>query len=133
MPSTCGALTSARRCSSVRTAVRSIFSIASASGASAAADRPILDSRTADAIRTKDLRRIVIPAHRLRHRSNAKDTKDAEATTPSEPSQRQKLVDLALAVGELVETHADLVEQRQMQVGQRRRLRVLDVSSALLP
>src|SRR5262249_16638123 len=111
MPSTCGELTSARRCRSARTAVRSIFSIASASGASAvAADSVPADSSNAAACRVE--RTMVSP-------------RSAEAL------QRQQLVDLSLAVRELVQPYADLVEQREVQVREWRRLGVLDVPPTL--
>src|SRR5215510_11661560 len=113
MPSTCGALTSARRCRSARTAARSIFSIASASGASAAADdRFAAANRNAAAIRPYDVGRITVSPRRV---------KSIRRTS----SESQQLVDLALAVGKLVQPHADLLEQRQVQVRQRGRLRVL--------
>src|SRR4029079_8292148 len=136
MPSACGALTSARRCKRARTAARSIFSIASASGALAAAAETLTAARrNAEPNRTNDMKRIVLPA-RLQPRATctafARRAERLRARAPGK-LQHQQLVDLALAVGERVETDANLVEQRQVQVGQRRRLGVLDVPSALLP
>src|ERR1051326_6795466 len=110
MPSPWAALTSARRCSSVRTAARSIFSIASASGASAAAAGSVTaDKTSAAAYRPNDVVRVMIPP-------------------PA--SKRQQLVDLPLAVRKSLEPDADLLEQRQVQVRQRRRLLVGDVAGA---
>src|SRR5437764_13823466 len=42
----------------------------------------------------------------------------------------EQRVDLAGAVGERIETNADSVEQRQVQIRQRRRLDILDVPAA---
>src|SRR5262245_29944501 len=111
MPSTCGALTSVRRCRSARTAARSIFSIASASGASAvAAESVAADSSNAAACRVERI--IVSP-------------RSAKAL------QSQQLVDFSLAVRELVQPYANLVEQREVQVREWRWFGVLDVPPAL--
>src|SRR5690349_11857472 len=55
--------------------------------------------------------------------------------TKSRVSQRHRLhefVDLAFAVGELIDSHTSLIQQREMQVRKRRRLGVADVTSANL-
>src|SRR5262249_33817349 len=132
----CGALTSARRCRSARTAARSILSIASASGASAAADdRFAAANRNAAAIRPFDVGRITVSPRRVksfRLRSPVWPG-DSGLAARRTSLESQHLVDLALPVGKLVEPHPDLLEHRQVQVRQRRRLRVLDMTSTLDP
>ena len=44
-----------------------------------------------------------------------------------------QLLDLALAVGEGVETDADFFEQREVEIGQRRGFGIFDVTAALDP
>src|SRR4051812_28717865 len=47
--------------------------------------------------------------------------------------EREQFIDLALAVGKRVHADADALEERQVQIGQRRRFRVLNVTPALDP
>src|SRR5262245_27323733 len=131
MPSACGTLTSARSATSCFTTARSIFSAASATRASDAAARtPIAQSRTTNAETpsrsAKPSRSCGIRIARLKPRAPAEWERRVE-------SERQQLIDLALAVGERVEVHADLVQQRQVEVRERRRLRVLDMARAFDP
>ena len=70
-----------------------------------------------------------IQAHRTLHRRQ----KFIARTSVHLPLHRQRLkqlIHLAPAVGERVEPDAHLVEQRQVQVGQRRRLGEADVAAA---
>src|SRR5262249_34697526 len=128
MPSTCETLTSAWRCRSARTAVRSVFSIASASGESAgAADNVLAVTRPAATQTRNDLERIMLSPRSAK----AFARRTAEAYAPRTPSEREQFVDRTLAVGELIEPRAELLEQRQMQVRERRRLRILNVAAAL--
>src|SRR5262245_61348795 len=103
MPSACGAATSARCFTSARTFTQSAFSAALASTASAPNARTLIRQRTT-----------------------------AMHTPFTSPSHRQQFVDASLAVGERVEPDADALEQREVQVGKRRRLRVTDVTRGLV-
>src|SRR5688572_28204982 len=113
MPSACGALTSAPRSSRRGIAAESFFSVASASGASAAQSVPLTSS---NAVQTQAVNSLTLMG---RLPSRISDRKGCE-----------QFIDLAVAVGERVETHADLVQQRQMQIGQRRSLVVADMPPA---
>src|SRR5687768_14587037 len=114
MPSGCGAFTSTRRCSSARIAARSIFSAASARGARVAAPAMVtVETRRAIAPRVTTLRN---PPLSARNRL-----------------ERQQLINLPLAVGERVEADTGPFEQREVQIRQRRGLRVLQVTGALEP
>src|SRR5262249_27101889 len=122
MPSTCGALTSARRCRSVRTAARSIFSIASASGASAAAARRLrIDNSNAATSGPNVIERFMMSPRSAEPSSldgARDDPKRAEGSRSEHHLQSEQLVDLPLTVGERVEPHADFLEQRQVQIGE---------------
>src|SRR5690242_17403662 len=50
----------------------------------------------------------------------------------SDRERFKELSNFSVAVGEPIERNAGLVQQRQMKIRQRRRLRVLDVASALV-
>src|SRR5439155_2006515 len=51
----------------------------------------------------------------------------------SNPQRLRQFVNFAVAVGERVEVDANLVEQRQVEIGQRSRFVILDVTPALHP
>src|SRR5438034_2499940 len=139
MPSACAAFTSACCCSSVRIAARSIFSAASARSASEAACRLMIEhsvemAKTLNAMRDRCVpNRPIQPLQRTT--KITKPTKIFFVTfvcfVVPYRLQREQLVHLPLAVRELVHPQADLLEQRQMEIGQRRRFGVLDVAPAL--
>ena len=114
MPSACGALTSARCRSSARTAVAVHLLRRVRHRRAVGGRRARLTAATQERSQRQAERRRVV------HHGLSPDS-----------SEREQLVDLAMAVGERIEADADFVEQRQMQIGQRRRLLVLDVAAAL--
>src|SRR5262245_58088257 len=114
MPSLCGAFTSARCRSSSRSFGRSIRSVASATSAS---ERAL--SELADAA----------PASRTANTAIATARKPI-AFTRGAVSESQQLIDFASAVGEGVHVDTDFFEQREMEICQRPRLGVLDVTGA---
>src|SRR6185503_6011443 len=104
MPSGCAVLTDARCFRSARIAARSIFSAASASGAREGA------------------------ACRL---VTASSTMLAESTRRGPRSKREQLIDLPLAVRKRLHSNSSALEQRQVQVGERRGLGIFDVPATL--
>src|SRR3954451_9819680 len=104
MPSAWGALTSARCFMSARTPGQSAFSAASASFESTAAP--------------------TLTAHNTI--SNAQN-----ASRFSAISQREQFIDAPFAVGKCIKPHTDALEQREMEIRERRRLGVLDMTRAV--
>src|ERR671924_261578 len=114
MPSTCAALTSARAARSERTRAGFRCSAASASvGFSAAIDAPAtpIVRRASPAIRRQVMCRL--PQLTL------------------ERDRLEQVFDLAVAVPELVQPDPDPIEQREMEVGERRAGLVLDMTATL--
>src|SRR5438309_3054548 len=101
MPSACGAFTFVFSSSSLRTAAISLFSAAAAKGASAAALTPAATNNNAAAAHAVNrLMLMSIDSARL----------DGQGL--------EKFIDLAVAIGKRIEPHANLVEQREMQIRQ---------------
>src|ERR1017187_10389880 len=112
MPSTCAWFTSTRCSMSARTRARSDFSAASERGESAAPYTWALARSTkANPHAPSKLRPITIASWLHRERF-------------------EQLIDLAAAVGEGVEADSHLFEQREVEVGERRRLLLADVAPA---
>src|SRR5262249_49859020 len=112
MPSTWDALTSALFFSRAATRARSFFSAASANGAlPCPSAEPLVSNNTTN------------PA------ANSRFFGDV-AMLVLDPHELKQLIHLPPAIAKRVEPHAHLVEQCQVQVGQRRRLGEADVAAA---
>src|SRR5262249_44073927 len=125
MPSACAALTSSCALRSARTRAQSCCSAASASGARGedACNTGIAASRAA----------IAQTATRAEFRLKAETTgRRSESRRPATMTLKsQQLIDRAFAVGERIHADPCALEQRQVEVRERRRLGVLDVAASL--